>query len=87
MDEVLVIKTVSWVVTIMCFLAGIGFLFFPKSMSRVSQTMNKTFHPLENLEKALEKQISDKWIVSSSKVLGVIALIISVVIFSILIMV
>lgn len=87
MDEVLVIRTVSLVVTVMCFLAGIGFLFFPKSMNRISQTLNKTFHPLENLGKTLEKQVSDKWIVSSSRVLGVIALVFSVVMFFILIMV
>ena len=85
MEDVLMAKIVGWVIGGGCFLAGIGFLFFTKAMKRANQIMNKTFYPLENLDKLFEKQINnDQWIVSNSRFLGIISLLVSIVFFVVL---
>lgn len=87
MKEILMFKIFAWVIGGGCFLAGIGFLFFPKGMNRASQALNKSFHPLEDLNKLFQKEINnDKWIVSSSKALGIISLLVSVVFFVVLLL-
>ncbi|MEA3328143.1 MAG: hypothetical protein U9Q08_00155 [Candidatus Omnitrophota bacterium] len=84
MDEVLTIRIMGWMITAVCFLVAVGFLVFPKSMNRVSQKLDRGFHPMENLDKALKKQISDKWVVTSSRMLGLVALVVAVVFFAML---
>ena len=84
MDQVLLVKTIGWVITAVCFLVAVGFLLFPKSMNRISHKLNKVFHPLEDLGKILDKQISDGWVISSSRMLGIVSLVVAVVFFAIL---
>ena len=85
MENVLIAKIFGWVIGGGCFLAGIGFLFFAKAMKRANQIMNKAFYPLEDLEKLFRKEInSDQWIVSNSKTLGIISLLVSIVFFVVL---
>ncbi len=83
--EILMFKIFGWIIGGGCFLTGIGFLFFPEGINRASQMLNKSFHFLENLDKLFKKEVnSDKWIISRSKVLGIISLLVSVAFFVIL---
>jgi len=85
MEDVLVAKIFGWVVGGGCFLAGIGLLFFSKSMKRANQILNKAFYPVESLEKLFGREVkNDQWITSNTKVLGFISLLVSVVFFVIL---
>ena len=79
------VKMFGWVIGGGCFLVGIGFLFFTKSVKRANQMMNEMFYPLENLEKLFRKEIkSDQWIASKTKVLGIISLLVSIIFFVVL---
>ena len=85
MEDVLVAKIFGWVIGWGCFLAGIGFLFFAKAMKRANQILNKTFYPLQDLEKFFGKEVkSDQWIFSNTRVLGFLSLLVSIVFFVIL---
>ncbi len=85
MENVLIAKIFGWVVGGGCFLAGIGFLFFAKAMKRANQILNKTFYPLQDLEKFFGKEVkSDQWIFSNTRVLGFVSLFVSIVFFVVL---
>ena len=85
MGNILVAKIFGWVVGGGCFLAGIGLLFFSKSMKRANQILNKAFYPVESLEKLFGREVkNDQWITSNTKVLGFISLLVSVVFFVVL---
>ncbi len=85
MEDVLVARIFGWVVGGGCFLAGIGFIFFSKAIKRANQVLNKTFYPVESLEKLFGREVkSDQWITSNTKVLGIISLLISIVFFVVL---
>ena len=85
MEDILAVKIFGWVVGGGCFLAGIGFIFFSKAMKRANQILNKTFYPLQDLEKFFGKEVkSDQWITSNTKVLGIISLLVSIIFFVVL---
>ena len=85
MEDVLMLKIFSWIIGGACFLAGIGFLFFAKAMKKASQIMNKTFYPMQDLDKFFNKEVTnDQWIASNTKVLGIISLLVSIVFFVLL---
>ena len=84
MQEVLMLQIFGWVVTAGCFLIGVGLLFFSKSLNQINQALNKSFYPLEYLEKLSKREISDRWIISGSTVLGILCLVLSVVFFAVL---
>ena len=77
----LVVRVCSWIIVAFSFLVGLGLLLVPKVIAKLSRSFNRSF-PTDALEKALEKPIeADKWIVGHRIVVGMVALVISIVIF------
>ena len=77
----LVVRVCSWIIVAFSFLGGLGLLFVPKVMAKLSRALNRSF-PTDALQKVLEKPIdADQWIIGHRMVVAVVALVVSIVIF------
>jgi len=76
-----VVMICSWIIVAFCFLGGLGLLFVPKVTAKLNRVLNRSFST-EALEKALGKSVdADKWIIGNRIVVGVVALVGSIIIF------
>ncbi len=65
---------------ILLLLVGVGLLWVPESVQKLSHRLNVSHDPSNALRKVIDKEISsDRWIIGNRRVLGIIALLISVV--------
>ena len=77
----LVVRVCSWIIVVSCFLSGFGFLIFPKAMVRLNRALNRSFFA-KVLVEAIEKPIDiDQWIIGHRIVVGIVALVVSIVFF------
>lgn len=69
----------SWIIVAFCFFAGLGLLLFPKATMRLNNALNRSFDS-KGLEKVLTKQIeADQWIIGKRVMVGICALVVSIV--------
>ena len=87
MDEIMMLRMIGWIIAGICFSVGLGLLFFCKGTVRMSQDLDKGFYPMEKLDNLLKKYLSDKWVISNNKILGVTSIVVAVVFFVMLVMV
>ena len=77
----LVVRVCSWIIVAFCFLMGLGLLVAPKAIVKLSRVLNR-FFSTERLREAIEKVVdSDQWIVGHRITVGIIALVVSIIIF------
>ncbi len=70
--------TVILLLGLLLLLVGVGLLWAPKSIQKLSHRLNVSYDPSNLLRKVIDKEISsDRWILGNRHVLGVIALLIS----------
>jgi len=76
-----VVRVCALIIAAICFLGGLGFLIFPKAMVKLTGALNRSFS-IDRLQRALEKPIDvDRRVIGIRVVVGIIALVVSIVIF------